>query len=601
MGKKTTTTVNESSSKTVAPPAWTAPGLEQASAKVIEAMNTPTAKYTGDFTAVIDPSVTAAINDIFNNVGMQAGAAGQQLFNQSMAGPQQVNFGGPAAYQVPNLTQSPTVGTAPQTPASLGLNMNDAQTMLAQIMSMPNLQGPTLPTMGAYQAAALPTSQPNFTAAALPSMSSGIIAAPSLQGYDPTKWAGGTNGDQRLMSAMEAAIQPVMRQLTDQILPGIRSSAIESGAYSGDRAMMVLPQEALAETGRRASEITQGLAYEGYQQDQNRDLQAWQVFEQQLGQAAEQMNAARNQQYGIGQAAATANFGTMTDAALRSAGMENDFGLGLYGTNVDAALQSAGMANDFTLGSYNSQADALLQQFGITTDAQMKGMGIQQDAANSNAALATNTNLANKQQGNDALLAQFELLSKNAMAGYQAETQAKQQAHDSNIQALLESLGLGNEAYGLATDRGLGEAGYNLDASQAQQDSMMQALMMMTSQGDLMGQGLDLMTQQQQSEINNAMAQNSYEAQYPYQGLDTATNLLTALSGNWGTQTGQLNSTTTQKTGGLGAIAEGLIGAASIAASLGAFGPLGGAAGGLLGAAKAPVSGIFQNAGKVMQ
>lgn len=101
---------------------------------------------------------------------------------------------------------------------------------------------------------------------------------------DPTRWQG-DDGGVRLDSALNAAIQPVLRQLTDQILPGIKSSAIESGAYSGDRAMQVLPTEAIAETGARASEITQQLAYEGFQQEQQRDLAAATAYEDALARA----------------------------------------------------------------------------------------------------------------------------------------------------------------------------------------------------------------------------------------------------------------------------------------------------------------------------
>jgi hypothetical protein len=92
----------------------------------------------------------------------------------------------------------------------------------------------------------------------------------------------GDNGGARLDAAIRGSINPVMRQLQEQILPSIKSSAIESGAYSGDRAMGVVPELAIAESMERANDIASRLAYEGFQQEEGRRLSAHQGYQDQL-------------------------------------------------------------------------------------------------------------------------------------------------------------------------------------------------------------------------------------------------------------------------------------------------------------------------------
>lgn len=137
------------------------------------------------------------------------------------------------------------------------------------------------------------------------------------------------------------------------------------------------------------------------------------------------------------------------------------------------------------------------------------------------------------------------------------------------------------EGFGLATNRGLGEAGLNLDRAKALPELTDSIMRLALSGGDILMQSDATRQAAEQARINNELARNQYEWQYPFQGLDVATQLLSQLSGNWGTTTSQGESKTVEKTGGLGAVAQGIMGAASLAAGLGAFGPMGAAMGGL--------------------
>lgn len=80
---------------------------------------------------------------------------------------------------------------------------------------------------------------------------------------------------QELDNVIAASIDPVRRQLMEQILPSMTSSALASGAYSGDRAMSVLPGQALQQFGETAGDIAARLGYEDYQNYENRRLQAY--------------------------------------------------------------------------------------------------------------------------------------------------------------------------------------------------------------------------------------------------------------------------------------------------------------------------------------
>jgi hypothetical protein len=246
---------------------------------------------------------------------------------------------------------------------------------------------------------------------------------------------------------IQSALNPVLRQLQEQILPGIQNSSLDAGAYSGDRAMSVLPTTALQNYSREASDIATQIAYQNYQDYEARRLQAWEGDQNRL------------------------------------------------------------------------------------------------------------------------------------LAGYGAETQ-----------------------------RGLGEEASNVSQMGAINDYISGILRNSASQGDLLNMAAQLGVTNQQAQINDLLAQDQYASYSPFMGLDQASALLAQLSGNYGTQTTEGKSKTTEKTGGLGEWVKGAIGLGSMVAGIpgigGALG-LGGAAAGASGsvsplaaAASAPMaSSIFGGIG----
>lgn len=96
----------------------------------------------------------------------------------------------------------------------------------------------------------------------------GAMLQPALQSYASTNPAGMT-------AAVNAAINPVYRQLTEQVLPSLQSSAAEAGAYGGSRALTALPAQALRDFSGEAGNIAAMLNYQDYTDTANRVLQAY--------------------------------------------------------------------------------------------------------------------------------------------------------------------------------------------------------------------------------------------------------------------------------------------------------------------------------------
>lgn len=80
-----------------------------------------------------------------------------------------------------------------------------------------------------------------------------------------------------LTSVIQASIHPVQQQLMEQILPGITNSALAAGAYSGDRAMGVMPQTAVRDATDSMQRIAAQLGYQDYNDYENRRLAAYQA------------------------------------------------------------------------------------------------------------------------------------------------------------------------------------------------------------------------------------------------------------------------------------------------------------------------------------
>lgn len=145
------------------------------------------------------------------------------------------------------------------------------------------------------------------------------------------------------------------------------------------------------------------------------------------------------------------------------------------------------------------------------------------------------------------------------------------------------------QGYGLATDRGLGEADL-LTQRLGLTPDLLDAVMRMTGgAAELQAQGAGYDTANRQSVIDDMLQKYQYQMSQPFMGYDVATDLIARLAGNYGTTTNQGTSTTVQKTGGLAPVLGGLLGAGMSLASL----PMGG--GGSLGGSL--VSSLFGRKG----
>lgn len=134
-----------------------------------------------------------------------------------------------------------------------------------------SLAAPGMYADAAQQALSLVPTAQSFVnqAAANPNFGLGL---PVLQ--QATQGFGSTN-PQGMEGAVNAAIQPYMRQLTEQILPSLQSAGIESGAYGGTRSQQTLPALAIRDAGRQAQEVATGLAFQDYNMAQARALEAY--------------------------------------------------------------------------------------------------------------------------------------------------------------------------------------------------------------------------------------------------------------------------------------------------------------------------------------
>lgn len=233
------------------------------------------------------------------------------------------------------------------------------------------------------------------------------------------------DGTAELQAAMGAAINPVMKQLTEQVLPGIKSSALDAGAYGNSRAMSVLPTVAIDNATESANRITQGLAFENFQQAENRRLAAHDSYTQ--------------------------------------------------------ALQSA-----FNLATQRTQGQAGIEGQLFAGDADRE------------------------------MAAQRMVLERASLAPQVADT----------------------------------------------------VMRMFASNGDLLERAMSQDAYGRQLGIDNAIARDNYDATVPFRGLDIAAQLLAQLSGNYGTTTAKGDSTTVEKTGGLGNLLQGAMGLAGMAFGL---------------------------------
>jgi hypothetical protein len=80
---------------------------------------------------------------------------------------------------------------------------------------------------------------------------------------------------QGMQGAVNAAIDPYMKQLTQQVLPSLKSAGIESGAYGGSRSQQTMPLMAIDQAGEQAQKVAAALAYQDFADQQARILQGY--------------------------------------------------------------------------------------------------------------------------------------------------------------------------------------------------------------------------------------------------------------------------------------------------------------------------------------
>jgi hypothetical protein len=152
-----------------------------------------------------------------------------------------------------------------------------------------------------------------------------------------------------LNPAIESAIHPVFRQLTENILPSIRSSSLDSGAYSGSRATSVLPTQAIRESNENAQRIAATLGFEDYQQREARRLAAYQSDQQAQLQG---FGLDTSRQLGAGDLITQRlqQLPGLTDAILRLQSSQGD--LAGQAAAVDVNARQAGINNELSKDAF---------------------------------------------------------------------------------------------------------------------------------------------------------------------------------------------------------------------------------------------------------
>lgn len=218
-------------------------------------------------------------------------------------------------------------------------------------------------------------------------------AAPVMQAYQPNPY----------LDQMAAGIvQQTTRNLSEQIMPGLRSQAIAAGGF-GDARHGVAEGLAIGRTNDALANSLANLYGTDYQKAMDRNAQIYQAqLQNQLGYAGldaqrygiDQNNATQRytadlsngtQRYGIDQ---NYNLG-MTNAGNTRYGIDKNYEVGMAGANASLANAQANQANAAASQANAANNYALAQQqFGVNT---MFGLLDRQNAyANSGIQMGTN-------------------------------------------------------------------------------------------------------------------------------------------------------------------------------------------------------------------
>jgi hypothetical protein len=170
--------------------------------------------------------------------------------------------------------------------------------------------------------------------------------APALRQFQ------GDNGGGRLDAAIRASFNPIVQQLQENILPGIRSSALDSGAYSSDRAMRVLPAEAISDAMESGNRVAAGLAYDGFQQEEGRQLAGLNSYQDQLLRSYDQ-DTQRTLGAGELQTRRNSMLPDMYGSAMQMRGGESDLLKMLM--EAEMGNRQGGLNNAMARDEYNAQ------------------------------------------------------------------------------------------------------------------------------------------------------------------------------------------------------------------------------------------------------
>lgn len=250
-----------------------------------------------------------------------------------------------------NTTQAQT--NTPYAPVMPGLNnlANLTNSAMMQAQAVPKYTGDfmALPGELQQQVPGLYMNSSNLAGSlvnpALAASQQALSSMPTFAG-SPTLGQGtqtfGSYDASQVAPVVQAAMQPYIRQLQEQILPGLQSSGIESGAYSNDRAFAVMPQQALRDTSLAAAEVGAGISFQDFLQQQQRLQNAYQMSTQRgLGEAD-----VLTQRLGM--------YPELLDTAMRMSTGQAD--LAAQGAGYDTAMRQAEIQNALMRDTYNVQS-----------------------------------------------------------------------------------------------------------------------------------------------------------------------------------------------------------------------------------------------------
>lgn len=221
MGSENETRTTENSTQTSTPIGWASPVMESIAGQINQLLpGMRNLHYTGNFIAQ-PGGREQALPGMYEEAGRNIGELAGQAQNAADMSFQMPTYGGPNLGDLSRwTTEAPRyTGTAPTWEGDVSRWMGEAA--------------------------------PTFKPGTAPTVASGKS---SFADYDAAA----------VQPVVEAAIAPLMRNLTENILPGLQSAGIESGAYGSAKNLVTLPSQAMAAVGREASEVATDIAYKDF-------------------------------------------------------------------------------------------------------------------------------------------------------------------------------------------------------------------------------------------------------------------------------------------------------------------------------------------------